>query len=358
MRITIFSVLFLICLNPAYSCINEFSINAKGDTTQLEDHAVLYLYETSFDKKEIEEWLANYDLKKISSYKLEKQSDIAVQLLKLGEFEEAVKIFERLVAKNPYKYEFNANLGTTYELLGKNKLALKYIKKGIEINPDAHNGSEWIHVKILEAKVALEKNPNWLRTHKIVDLEAEIPIIQEVLNKAHQEEVDSSRVFTALMYNLHEQLQTRLPYAPSPDLFMALLYEELAIFTGNYVSTSRAHGYATFAKYFAPNAAIQTKLGLLIDEYKTLTEQNYGRIFDTDELPELVGYLDTTNFYLGKNGVHWLKVDEHKRNALISNTEPNNSKTGWLIAFIAIIIASFFLWRMVIRNSKELDNFE
>ena len=33
---------------------------------------------------------------------------------------------------------------------------------------DEHEGSEWVHVKILEAKLTLKKNPNWLRTRSVV----------------------------------------------------------------------------------------------------------------------------------------------------------------------------------------------
>lgn len=348
MKKLIFAILFLICSEVSYSCINEFNINAKGDVT-VEDYAITHFYNTSFDKQEVEEWLKQYDLNNISNYKVEEQSDIGVQLLKLGEFETAVEIFERLVRENPSKYELNANLGTTYELLGKNELALKYIKKGLEINPDSHNGSEWIHVKILEAKIALSKNPNWLKTNKIVDLETRIPLEQSVPT------IDVYDL-SEIEYQLKKQLETRLPYTSSPDLFMALLFEELASFSAEYVSTSRAHGYGIVAQYFAPTQSMKDKLDLRIHTYKQLTDYHYNGAYGTDKFPELVDYIDTTSFYLGKNNVHWRKRTE--KTDLVSLTKSNNSKTSWLIAFIVISIIGFFLWRTVIRNSKELDNFE
>ncbi len=47
-------------------------------------------------------------------------------------------------------------MGTVYELLGQNKLALQWIKKAVKIDPTSHDHSEWLHVKILEAKIAGE----------------------------------------------------------------------------------------------------------------------------------------------------------------------------------------------------------
>ncbi len=45
------------------------------------------------------------------------------------------------------------NLGTVYELLGENENALLWIKKAVAIDPASHGNSEWIHVRILEAKI-------------------------------------------------------------------------------------------------------------------------------------------------------------------------------------------------------------
>lgn len=64
-----------------------------------------------------------------------------------------------------------ANLGTAYELMGKDELALEWIRKGIERNPESHQGSEWLHVRILEAKIGLKKDPDWLKGHSVAGLD-------------------------------------------------------------------------------------------------------------------------------------------------------------------------------------------
>jgi len=49
------------------------------------------------------------------------------------------------------------DLGTAYELAGKNEPALRWIREGLRRNPNSHKGTEWLHVKILEAKIEQEK---------------------------------------------------------------------------------------------------------------------------------------------------------------------------------------------------------
>lgn len=79
--------------------------------------------------------------------------DYAVVLIYKGDYELAEKVCRATAKKWPNKYEAAANLGTVLELNGKNEEALKWIKKALEIDSLAHDGSEWIHVKVLEAKL-------------------------------------------------------------------------------------------------------------------------------------------------------------------------------------------------------------
>lgn len=80
-------------------------------------------------------------------------SDYGAALVYLGEFQKAKKIYEEIERLSPNLYTTASNLGTIYELIGKPKLALDWIKKSIELNPNSHKGSEWIHIKILEFKI-------------------------------------------------------------------------------------------------------------------------------------------------------------------------------------------------------------
>ncbi|HEX2630380.1 MAG TPA: BTAD domain-containing putative transcriptional regulator, partial [Chitinophagaceae bacterium] len=81
-------------------------------------------------------------------------SDYAWNELRVGNKENAVKLLERLYAKHPNEYNIVANLGTAYEVTGKDAKALEYLKKAVAINAASHYNSEWIHIKILEQKLS------------------------------------------------------------------------------------------------------------------------------------------------------------------------------------------------------------
>ncbi len=52
-----------------------------------------------------------------------------------------------------------------YELLGQLDSAYYWTKKGVELN------SEWIHIRILEIEMAVQKNKDWLSQNSIFDFE-------------------------------------------------------------------------------------------------------------------------------------------------------------------------------------------
>ena len=88
------------------------------------------------------------------SHDVSDRLDYAVALVYLKRLDEAKKVLLEIEAQKPNSYQTAANLGTTYELLGDNPVALKYISKAVKINPEAHNGSEWLHVNVLKIKTA------------------------------------------------------------------------------------------------------------------------------------------------------------------------------------------------------------
>ena len=143
------------------ACFNEYyTLDKYGDSHHIIKGA--FKFDTNFDLYSVEYQLKTLEKKLQSKPRLELLSDYALNLVRAGKIKEALVIFEKLVVKYPNEYALQANLGTTYELMGDNKAALKHIKKGLELNPNSHEGSEWIHVKILEAKIALESNPKLL----------------------------------------------------------------------------------------------------------------------------------------------------------------------------------------------------
>jgi tetratricopeptide (TPR) repeat protein len=150
------------------------------------------------------------------------RSDYATTLLHLGRVPEAIAILESLLKEHPNEYGLNANLGTAYELNGQLEQALKLIKRGVELNRDSHDGSEWIHVNILEAEIASRKNPAWWKSHSVSGLDfgqATLPVAP----KESDNESPLRFVADQIIYQLHERLQfVHAPNQPVADLLFDL----------------------------------------------------------------------------------------------------------------------------------------
>ena len=157
--------------------------------------------------------------------RVENRTNRAVAMLHLGMVTEAIGILERLEKDEPGRYYTAANLGTAYELNGENAKALRWIKEGIRRKKDAHNGSEWLHVKILEAKLAIEKDPDWLTKHSVLGLN-QTPNEQISRNLSVTDHTgqtyDASQIKAALIYQLHERLEF---IKPPESVVASLLYD-------------------------------------------------------------------------------------------------------------------------------------
>jgi len=150
---------------------------------------------------------------------------IAVALLHLGKTNRAVKILERLERTTPGSYYVAANLGTAYELSGDNKKAHKWIAEGIKRKPDSHFGTEWLHLKILEAKQAIKKDPKWIATNSVlgIDWESVGDDLSKVKVAADGGGVrNADEVRKALEYQLHERTEFVKPTDPT---VASLLYD-------------------------------------------------------------------------------------------------------------------------------------
>lgn len=168
-------------------------------------------------------------------------SDYSVGLMKLGKHEEALSILSVLYQLHPEEYQLASNLGTAYELNGMIDSALKYIRRGIELNPNDHEGSEWIHAKILEAKFNLRIDPNHLHKNSLLGLSV-------------QQKKDS-----LVLQQINIQLKERVPFTPPPDLIMSLLFTDLGDISANIRSIEYAKAYYQIARdYYGGDSVLLT----------------------------------------------------------------------------------------------------
>lgn len=143
----------------SFSCINVHRTLLSGETYN-EDPSYLLPDPKNIDSADLKSKM----LTLLKNYKetgnIENYSDYAASLVYLGKFNEAKAIYQQIEIASPNRYTTASNLGTIYELTGKNDSAFYWIKKSIELNPLSHKGSEWIHLKILEYKLNGKESDN------------------------------------------------------------------------------------------------------------------------------------------------------------------------------------------------------
>lgn len=180
----------------------------------------------------------------------EKETNTAVAMLHLGLTTQAITILEEVERTNPDLYYTAVNLGTAYELNGQNEKALEWIRRGIRRNVDAHNGSEWLHVKILEAKVALAKDPNWLAKNSVLELqnitEEDAHNNRPVAVGNGGKAISLTQVQEALIYQLHE----RLEFIKPPEGVVADLLFDLSRTLALTRSLQHSETMAAFAQTY------------------------------------------------------------------------------------------------------------
>ncbi|MFT3979545.1 MAG: hypothetical protein QM687_03680 [Ferruginibacter sp.] len=218
-------LLSCLCISGAgYACLNESHVNKSGKKTM----GTFTLDGTSYHKKhntaDLETMLQNLQSKKeeTGQNRFDTQNSIAVTLIKLGRLEEAETILNQLYKEKPEDYSIVANLGTLYELQGKNSKALEYIRRSVVINPDSHWGSEWFHIRVLEFKLRNLPDSQISRSDILH------------LGSLHK---SAEQIAGEISYQLSE----RIPFTPAPNLLMAKILDEYAGFLADKISIKGAY---------------------------------------------------------------------------------------------------------------------
>lgn len=184
------------------------------------------------------------------------RSDYSVALLYLGRNKEAVELLKKLEREQPGQYFIAANLGTAYELSGNNEEALRWIKEGIHRNPDSHKGTEWLHARILEAKIAQEKDTDYFKGHSVLGFQAENigdPITIDGQKFSPKEVAD------AIQY----QLQERMQFVKPPDPVVASLLFDYAAIEAATKTLESAEGLLQMAvQYGYPSEKVQPLMNI------------------------------------------------------------------------------------------------
>jgi tetratricopeptide (TPR) repeat protein len=153
---------FLSVSLQASACINDSGTNRRGEQIKPMSH-------TGQSLKPYLVTLANHPGWTIQSgYAIENVqnrpgfdtlTDLAAVLIRLKRPAAAVRLLQFIERKYPGHYQTAANIGTAYELMGRNEDALKWILEGVKRNPGDHYGTEWLHAHILKAKLGRLPEP-------------------------------------------------------------------------------------------------------------------------------------------------------------------------------------------------------
>ena len=161
-----------------------------------------------------------------STKDLDYLSDKALLLILLKQYKEAVRLYLEIEQLQSNRYSTASNIGTAYELLGENEKALRWIKKAVQIDPKSHKNSEWIHVKILEAKI---KGEDFYKTVFLLNTEFGLDVRPtSALNKSELQNLSDG---------LYYQLNERVSFVePKEKIVAQLLFDlgNIAFLLNNY----------------------------------------------------------------------------------------------------------------------------
>lgn len=204
----------LLTANGVLACVNGYEDQTKHLVFKPDAKAVAL---------EVQRLEASYQQQSTA----EIANDFAVVLLLAGNTQRAIDVLMRLEQEKPGLANTASNLGTALELAGRTREAMQWIQEGIKRNPADHQGTEWVHVKILEAKLAIEADPAWLKTHTVLGLQfgaGDLP--QKPLHEAI-DFLGQTRALRDTQSAVSYQLQERLKFVSPPDAVVADLLASL-----------------------------------------------------------------------------------------------------------------------------------
>jgi tetratricopeptide (TPR) repeat protein len=221
-RCLVFFFIFLTI--AAYACLNEAHVNKSGNKSIIDftlGDLIFYKTHNITDVESTLKLLQN-EVASDDEDKIDIQNDIAVQYIKLKKYDKAEKILDELYKKNKNNYSIVVNLGTLYELQGKNRKALEFIQKAIKLNPDSHEGSEWFHLRVLEFKLK-----NNLTDKKINE---NILLLMNLKKDA-----------LSVASDIDYQLKERIPFMPAPNVLIAKILQEYGDYLADSISIKAAY---------------------------------------------------------------------------------------------------------------------
>lgn len=256
-------------------------------------------------------------------------SDKGYVLIIQGKYNEALKLYLEIEKIKPNRYSTASNLGTLYELMGENQKAYDWIKKAIKIDPKSHDGSEWLHLKILEAKIQNLQNATgtfFINTN----------FGTEIIPKTNLGDENLARLKDALYYQLNERISF---IKPEDKIISVLLFELGNIATiENYDPESASKVYELSKKYGFRSELLNERLILNYKKINDLCLENSVEVQQISVKEQKMRYVSSRQ--LAKND-----------NLILGLICVSTISIGLLICFIIFFIKWKNLKRTTISTS-------
>ena len=250
MRAPILVPVFLLSLSASASaCLWYYGKNIKGEKIELEEGrfpAKDFAKELTSNPIHDEALRVDPGPEPAADADFKLRSDYAATLLHRGETKRGLAILEAVEKSHPGEYIVAANLGTAYELSGDLEKAHHWIAEGMRRNPESHDGSEWLHVRILEAKRELARDPDWLKSHRLLEIDFggdAVPRMPSTWGKHGEHET-----IQAIQYQLFE----RLAFVGPPEPLVGELLGHYADWAALKMSVEHAISLYSLALAYHP----------------------------------------------------------------------------------------------------------
>ena len=314
---------------PVAACVNTF------ETKILE-------YVASGNKAGVAEEVAKLEAAYRKDRNLQHTNDLAVGRLLTGRLPEAISLLKEAEKRFPGQAIVAANLGTAYELSDNDAEALRWIREGVRRDPQEHEGTEWLHVKILEAKIALDRDPEWLERNTVLGLnfgDAQLPVMPAMLPQNEQGEARTpEEIARAISY----QMQERKKFVAPPNAVIADLY-----------AARGDLGYAA-----GKPASLDDFIGDPADDYEEALKYGAARHDLVKQRKETFEKFEAASWYdlVGQAPKHAKRIEQADSavdTAVRSKPVPHSNAAflPWLVLLSALAAAAFCVLRLRSRKA-------
>jgi tetratricopeptide (TPR) repeat protein len=245
----------LLLAAPALACINETGTNRFGKPVPVEvtPEVLVPVLTYGAERAELVEWARRVVADARRNPNFDTRNQLAVALIRLGRPRQAIELLMALEQGYPGRYPTATNLGTAYELAGDDAKALEWIREGIRRNADSHDGSEWLHARVLEAKIArtVERGASLLGLDYGRAAMPAAPAQLPAGNDGTPLKPDE------LSWHFYAQLAERTDFVPAPDPVVARLFFDWGnneMLSGALETAEVAYGFAL--KYGHPERGL------------------------------------------------------------------------------------------------------